>query len=51
MKQLYTMKELSSGINLGDTTQQTSSIKTRFDIYLQYLLQQYSFYSDYLKMI
>ena len=30
MKQLYTMKELSSGINLGDTTQQTSSIKTIF---------------------
>ena len=30
LKQLYTMKELSSGINLGDTTQQTSSIKTIF---------------------
>ena len=30
MKQLYTMKELSNGINSGDATQQTSSLKKIF---------------------
>lgn len=30
MKQLYTMKELSSGINSGDATQETTNLKTIF---------------------